>query len=123
MKGFKLLENTCGDLTRKLANSEELVRAGEEAYAALEEKARSVENAYKEKMDDQTRAYEVHFAELVSQAQERINTDAAAYTAEVLRMEERLQASELAHSQLVERMEECENLLKGRESVSFISWT
>lgn len=123
MKGFKLLETACKDLTHKLADSEEKVRSGEQAYTALEEKIRSNEASYTElvlKMGDQIRSYEAAFKELISQAREKICIDAAAYAAEVSRMEEKLQVSELAYSRLAEKMEECESTLKSRESVRFV---
>lgn len=120
MKGFKLLEAACKDLTRKLAESEEKVHSQEQAYAALEEKAQSNEASYKElvsKMEDQIRSYEATFEELVSQAREKIRIDAATYATEVSQMNEKLRANELANSKLAERIEECESALKDRESV------
>ena len=124
MKGFKLLESSCKDLTHKLEESEERVRSREQAYAALEEKARSDETSHTElvsRMDDQIRLYQAAFTELVLQAQEKIRVDAAAYALQVSQMEERLRASELNYFELAEKMAKCETTLKDRESVGSTS--
>lgn len=140
MKGFRLLETACEDLTRKLAESEEKVCSREQAYAALEEKvhsgqqayaaleeiAKSNEASYKElvlKTDDQIRSHEAVFTELVSQAREKIHIDAATHAMEVSWMDEKLQASELATSKLAKKIEDCESALKNQELVSFVSFT
>lgn len=124
MKGFKLLEATCKDLTCKLADSEEKARSKEEDYAALEEKARSDEASSKElisRMEDQIRSHEAHIAEIVSQARARIQADAEAYTTEVSWMNKVIQTGEVAYFELAEKMKECESALKDRESVRFTS--
>jgi hypothetical protein len=64
----------------------------------------------------------VLYMKLVSQAREMVERDAENHAAEVSRMEERLQAGESAYSELAERLKQCENALKGRESVRFICW-
>src|ERR1700753_2483194 len=126
MKGFRLLEATCKDLTRKIADSEKIARSTKQAYAALEEKARVNEAYYKEqisKREDEVRSYEASLAELVTEAQEKMRIDAATYTTAILQMEERLQARESACFELVEKMKECESALEDRKSVCFMSWT
>ena len=144
MKGFKVLGATCEDLKRKLADSEEKVRSGERAYAALEEKARSDEASHVElasELTDQLRSYEIAHTELVSQMQKKYHADMAAFTDHVSKMEERIrfneasymalvsqmegkiQAGEVAYSELTKEMEECKSALKDRESVTFFILT
>ena len=126
MKGFRILKATNKELTDNLEASEKMARSLQEAYATLEEKGRSDEASYTERisnMENQVRAYEAAYSELVSEAKERICADATTYTSVVAQLEEKLRASELACSELSERMRERESTLKSRESVSVLSQT
>jgi hypothetical protein len=107
MKGFKLLE-------AKLADSEEKLRSTEQAYVALEEKARSEEASHTErvsKLEEKICSHETVHAEIIFQAREKIRIDAETYAAEVSQMEEKLRASESVNSKLSEKLQQCEKAL------------
>jgi len=141
MKGFKILEATCKDLKRELADSNEKIYSGEQAYATLEAKARSDEASYKElisELEDKVRSCdtaftegasqmqekaEAAFARLVSETEERIRIDQMAHVAHVSQVEDKIKASEAAFVELLGKAEECEGALKQRESVRFITST
>lgn len=123
MRGFKVLQTTCENLQRKLADYEEKIHSGEEAHATLEEKVYDRERAYAA-LKEQSQITEACYTEIVlkltnqiSEMEEKIRLDEASCVALVLQMEEKLRVSDAACSELANRMEECEQTLKGSESV------
>ena len=86
------------------------LEASEERLRSTEEKARSYEAFYVQRvsqLENQVHSCETAYAEVVLQAQEKARVDALTHGAEVSRLEERVQASELANSELAEKLDRC----------------
>ena len=110
-------------MEHKLTGSKEKLQSKERAYIALEEKARSNEASYTErisKLEDQIRSCETAYTELASQAQEKVRIHGVAHAAEVLQVEATLQTTKSAYSELSERLEQCKSVLRDRESVKLV---